>query len=111
MIERSIHPRNTAVNVRLLLLMFTPQDRLFTSLVKAVWVFASLYAKSFDHLGEEVRSRFAVIARRWPESRLACLDIMDVFAKQLSSAGALPISDLINQLRRSETFSAKHGLT
>lgn len=79
----------------------TPQDRLFTSLVEAVWVFASLYAKSFDDLGEEVRSGIAVIAQQWPESRLACLDILDVFAKQLSPAGALPIWDLINQLRRS----------
>ncbi|WP_020486308.1 hypothetical protein [Rhizobium leguminosarum] len=79
----------------------TPQDRLFTSLVEAVWVFASLYAKSFDDLGEEVGSGIAVIAQQWPESRLACLDILDVFAKQLSPAGALPIWDLINQLRRS----------
>ncbi len=89
----------------------TPQDRLFTSLVEAVWVFASLYAKSFDHLGEEVRLGIAVIARQWPESRLACLDILDVFAKQLSPAGAMPIWDLINQLRRAETVCTNHGLT
>ncbi|TQN58201.1 hypothetical protein FLX27_26400 [Agrobacterium tumefaciens] len=81
----------------------TPQDRLFTSLVEAVWVFASLHAETFDDLGKEVRAGIAVIARQWSESRLACLDILDVFAKQLSPVGAAPIWDLINQLRRSET--------
>ncbi|MBX4865328.1 hypothetical protein HJA86_36505 [Rhizobium bangladeshense] len=80
----------------------TPQDRLFTSLVEAVWVFASLYAKSFDELGEEVAAGIAVIVGGWPESRLACLDILDVFAKQLSTAGGLPVWSLINQLRRDE---------
>ncbi len=89
----------------------TPQGRLFTSLVEAVWVFASLYSKSFDQLGEEVGLAVAVIARQWPESRLACLDILDVFTKQLSPAGALPIWDLINQLRRAETVCTDHGFT
>lgn len=69
----------------------TPLGRLFASLVEAVWVFTSLYAKSFDHLGEEVRSGTAVVVQQWPESRLACPDILYVFAKQLSPAEALPI--------------------
>ncbi len=88
----------------------TPQGRLFTSLVEAVWVFASLFAKSFDDLGEEMASGIAVIARQWPESRLACLDILDVLAKQLSPAGALSIWHLINQLRRGEAVYTRHAV-
>lgn len=79
----------------------TPQYRSFTALVEAIWTFASHFTKDFNDVGEQVKAGIAVLAEEWPESRFACLDLCDVFARQMSTAGATPIWDLINKLRRS----------
>ncbi|KSV76010.1 hypothetical protein N185_16310 [Sinorhizobium sp. GW3] len=78
----------------------TPQQRSFTALIEASWAFASVFATDFLDVGQHLKNAVAVIAEEWPESRPACLYVLEVSARQLPTASATPMWDLINQLRR-----------